>query len=313
LSRQMTAHPHGRSESQQAVLVEIVNEETHRVLAYVDALNRHGVRPPDQVVDAFAEEPDQKVTVEGGLSGLSSLRTVASIWAEHYVPNESFCQYMHRLGWITGDVNAVELTSVGRALLRALNSPVMDEDTADVIEVVLDPKNPFAYAQALHGISSVRNALLVEPYFRLQQLMDIAEFDNIVRVLVGSRLKGHEYELIATGLASLGEERTIEVRKTSELHDRYLIPANEGAVLMLGASLGGIGKNVSTLTTLGQLASQALRDAHERIWADGEPIEPKRPSVTQSPHGKGKPTPKPAKNAAAKRSGAGQATTEESG
>lgn len=262
--------------------VEIVNEETHRVLAYVDALNRHGVRPPRALVDEFAEAPEQKVRMDGGIRGLAQLRMVAATFAERYVPDETFSEYLSRLGWIGEVSDAVELTAIGRALLKALNSPVLEEGTADVFEIVLDPDNPFAYVQALHGVSSVSDALLVEPYFRLQQLMDVAEFDNIVRVLVGSRLKTAEYELLATGLASLPEDRIIEIRKASDLHDRYLIPAVEGAVLMLGASLGGIGKNVSTMTTLGDLASQALRDAHERLWAEAEPIRPKK--LAAAPH-----------------------------
>jgi hypothetical protein len=149
--------------------------------------------------------------------------------------------------------------------------------------------------------------LLVEPYFRLQQLMDVAPFDNIVRVLVGSKLSQRDYELIATGLASL--ERTIEVRKAADLHDRYLIPAVEGSVMMLGASLGGIGKKVSTMTTLGPVASQALRDAHEAIWSDAEPIEPKRPIAPLSAESDEAPLAKktPAKKAAAKKTPAKKA------
>lgn len=44
---------------------------------------------------------------------------------------------------------------------------------------------------------------------------------------------------------------------------------------MLGASLGGIGKKVSTVTTLGDVASNALRLAHEEFWARATPVVPK--------------------------------------
>jgi hypothetical protein len=57
------------------------------------------------------------------------------------------------------------------------------------------------------------------------------------------------------------------------LHDRYFIP-NTGAVRALGTSLGGVGKNVSILTTLGGEASTLLRGLHERKWAEGEPVLP---------------------------------------
>ena len=127
----------------------------------------------------------------------------------------------------------------------------------------------------------MKQALLVEPYFRLDHSV-IAEFGNVVRVLVGSKLSRRDFDLLATGLASLPGGRSVEIRKAADLHDRYLIPAGDGHVVMLGASLGGIGKKVSTMTTLGAVASIALRDAHERLWRDAEVIEPKKPSASQT-------------------------------
>ncbi|MCW2835344.1 MAG: uncharacterized protein JWN68_3297 [Nocardioides sp.] len=232
------------------------------------------------MVNAFADNPEQQFSEEAGIFAVltSTRSSLSSVFDIQRVADETFCQYLARLSWINDDTaEAVELTPAGRALLKALNSPALEETTADVFEIVLNPDNPFAYAQALSGLSTVKNALLVEPYFRLDQLMDVAEFDNIVRVLVGSRLKAAEYDLLATGIASLRDGRSIEIRKTADLHDRYLIPAEDGGVLMLGASLGAIGKKVSTMTTLGQVASRALRDAHEQIWCEAEPIEPKKP------------------------------------
>lgn len=256
-----------------------MSEQTHRVLAYVDALNRHGVKPSPRWVDQFAEEPKRRVAMVGGLS------SIATVWSEmmseREVPKETFTQYMTRLGWVAANDGQVELSRLGRALLKALNAPALEEAGTDVFEIVLDPKNPFAYAQALGGLMHAKDALLVEPYFRLDQLMDIAELDNITRVLVGSRLKPREYEVLATGLAALPANRRLEVRKAPELHDRYLIPADDGGVLMLGASLGGIGKKVSTMTTLGDVASRALRQAFEQIWRAAEIIE-RRERASQS-------------------------------
>ncbi|MEO5661656.1 MAG: hypothetical protein ABIR39_00095, partial [Nocardioides sp.] len=122
----------------------------------------------------------------------------------------------------------VELTVVGRALLKALNSPVLEETAADVFEIVLDPDNPFAYAQALGVLSATKHALLVEPYFRLEQLMDVADFENIERVMVGPGLNKRDLDLLATGLAALSEDRSLEVRIAQSLHDRYLIPSGDG-------------------------------------------------------------------------------------
>jgi len=263
--------------------VEIVDQHTHRVLAYVDALNRHGVKPLAQVVDAFAESPERRFETVSRWDAVVRSQTAWAIFETKTVPKETFCVFLERLHWITGCPDAVELTVNARALLKALNAPTLDESTADLFEIVLNPENPFAYAQALGALGSAPRALLIEPYFRLDQLMDIAELDNIDRVLVGPDLKPREYDLLATGLAGLEahpEGRELEVRKATALHDRYLIPRDEGAVLMLGISLGGIGKKVSTLTTLGEEASMALRATYESIWAEAEPIEPKKPGAS---------------------------------
>jgi hypothetical protein len=259
--------------------MEIVSEETHRVLAYVDALNRHGVKPRRLWVEQFADNPEPKVKRIGGLAAIQASARRAATLGERVVADETFTDYLARLGWAEFDHDAVELTSMGRALLKALNAPAIEETETDVFEVVLDPEDPFAYAQALHGVSSVKNALLIEPYFRLEQLMDVAEFDNITRVLLGTNLKARDYEVLATGLAALPEGRSLKVRKAKNLHDRYLIPSDEGRVLMLGSSLGGIGRKVSTMTTLGEVASRALREAHEELWRSADVLPPKDRSI----------------------------------
>lgn len=158
----------------------------------------------------------------GGVTG-GIHQTLQEIVKGVVMPDESTCEHLIRLHWIH-DRDDVELTPVGRALLRALNRPALNEQVADVFEIVLTPSNPFAYAQALGGLTSVDDGLLVEPYFRLEQLMDIAELDNITRVLVGGGLKPRDIELLATGLAGLRETRQLEIRQARELHDRYLIP-----------------------------------------------------------------------------------------
>lgn len=259
--------------------MEIVSEHVHRVLAYIEALNRHGVRPAGKAVDEFAKRPLPRPSAK-----LNKLQILAQTMRDNAmggvetIEGETFSEYLVRLSWVGGQ-DEVELTVVGRALLKALNAPVLDETATDVFEIVLDPENPFAYAQALEALSAAEHGLLVEPYFRLDQLIDIEKFENIERVLVGPGLKKRDLELLATGLAALPPDRPLEVRVAKALHDRYLIPRDEGRVTMLGMSLGGIGKKVSTITTLGEVASIALRDAHEAIWNDSATLAAKFPGA----------------------------------
>lgn len=253
--------------------VEIVSEHVHRLLAYIAALNRNGVRPERQLIEEFAKRPERRSPTRRSSLTLIAEQMALVLGGVEVSEGETYCDYLARLGWID-DKQQVELTSVGRALLKALNTPVLEETTADVFEIVLEPEDPFAYAKALGALGGAKRSLLVEPYFRLQQLIDIEAFDNIERVLIGPGVSGSDLKVLAVGLAGLDEGRNLEVRRAKALHDRYLIP-HEGAVTMLGMSLGGIGKKVSTITTLGEVASIALRDAHEHLWREAEVVEPK--------------------------------------
>lgn len=250
--------------------MEIVNGHVHRVLLYVDALNRHGASPSRDDINAFDESPDQKRPRRFPISDLVATTLNMGMTYERG-ERETFCTYAQRLGWFTG-TDAVHLTAIGRALLKSLDTPKILESPADVFELVLDPGNPFAYAQALQALSAVETAMLVDPYFRLEQLMDIAEFDNIERVLIGPGVTKAHRALLAHGVASISAARKLEVRAAAVLHDRYLIPSGDGSVIMLGTSLGGVGKKVSTMTTLGGVASNALRDVHEKIWQESDPV-----------------------------------------
>lgn len=249
-----------------------MDENTHRVLAYLEALNRHGVTPTRAQLDAFAEQPQRHISRHNGITAWASLSEMV---IGQVVDKEKYSTFLTRVGWID-EGSAVKLTALGRALLKGLNSPALDDSISDLFEIVLNPDNPFAYAQALQALGSSSAAMLVEPYFRLEQLIAIAELENIDQVLMSPKVAQKDRSLVANGLAALPASRPLQVRFVDDLHDRYLIPHVEDPVLMLGASLGGVGKKVSTLTALGAVASQALREAHESLWRDATPIEPAR-------------------------------------
>lgn len=251
--------------------MEIVDDKTHRVLAYVGALNQHGVRPNADLVDEYADRPKRRSTRVGGIGGLSSLARLEKAVYGRPTFKETESEYIERLGWALNTSSGVSLTSAGRALLKALNASVLESDTVDIVEVVLDADDPFAYATAIGALANAGESLLVDPYFRVSQLVDIQEVDNITRILVGSGMKNGDYQALAVGLKAVSQG-PLEIRKASGLHDRYLIPDGPGNALMIGTSLGGVGRKVSTLTSLGEPATDALRQLHESIWADAEVI-----------------------------------------
>ena len=100
--------------------------------------------------------------------------------------------------------------------------------------------------------------MLVDPYFGIDQLRDVARLGNISRVLTSAKLKQRERFPLSRGLAEFEEGRPLEVRIVSSFHDRFLIPGGGGEVLMLGVSLGGMRNNISVITQLGELPSLGL-------------------------------------------------------
>lgn len=253
--------------------VEITSEDTHRLLAYVGALNQHGVKPEPRLVDVFADSPKRRAKRTGRANGLDVFAQVSIMMAGKVVFTETASEHLIRLGWAASVGAGLELTAAGWALLKALNAPAMESESIDFVEVVMAADDPFAYARVIHAIGAAGESLLVDPYLRWDQFHDIMKLDNVTRVLVGPRLQAHEYTAMALGLGSLPPDRRLEVRKASNVHDRYLIPERHGRVLMFGTSLNGVGRRVSTFTTLGDVSTDALRAAHEDIWSAAEVIE----------------------------------------
>ncbi|MBW3085500.1 hypothetical protein KEM60_01700 [Austwickia sp. TVS 96-490-7B] len=249
--------------------MKIVDELTHRVLAYVEALGRHGAPPSKTQVNAFGSSPDVRTRYVPGLTE-GAKDNLQRLLAGHDEPAESFCSFLERLGWVYTAEDRVILSETGRALLKALNMPGDTDGVAHVLDVTVDADVPFTYELASPIFSSTHEAMLVEPHFRLEQLMDVIEYGQIRRVLMGPKVNTRDRHVLTTGLSSL-EPGRLEVRRANDLHDRYLIPT-DGGVIVLGASRGDGGRTLNTTTTLGELASYAVRQAYERAWAEAEVV-----------------------------------------
>lgn len=253
--------------------MDIVDNRTARVLHYLDALNRQSTYPTAAQVDAYGENPDRMTTKAYGLAELASLQLDAyrGLLSGQEV-DEEFSLYLFRLGWAAYEGRSgVRLTKSGRALVRALNAP--PSEVAEELEIVLRPDDRFAYAQLLNKMAQVPDATLIEPYLRLDQYIEIAELDNIRRYMVGPRLSVGERTALALAMRTRSQESRPELRASADLHDRYLLPAEEGQRgLMLGVSMNGVGRTVSTLVTLGEEATRALRNAHRALWDQAEVV-----------------------------------------
>lgn len=263
--------------------MEIVGDSAHRVLAYIEAMNRQGSPLTRGQVDAYAEGWAQIRTVTGASAFRLFLEDPDSM--EQDTVTETMTAFLLRLGWIKKDLNVFSPTRLGLAVLREANSPQPNSDAGSTLEVLIDPSNPFAYAQLMAKITSLGDCLVVDPYLDEQQLLTLAGFPNVTRILTGDKnlkAKGPVFGLVLQAAPHL-EVRTV---KQGELHDRFAIPAH-GSVYMLGSSLNSIAKRFGVVTTLEEGSSRLISDNYESIWRRGQTItrrqvQPLKP-VAESP------------------------------
>lgn len=243
--------------------VEIMGEEQHRVLAFVAAANAGGYRPSDEEVALWLEAP---APADSSFSILASVRPLRMDRLLGFA-GESLVEHLVRIRWLQRMGPGVEVTTLGRSLLRwaVTESP----DSARV--VTLDHGNPLAYAVLVGELASAGRATLVDPYFDANGLVDISRNTEIDRVLVGDK-DPRKRASLAT-LLSADQGLGVDVRSHAELHDR-LVVADDGRVWTLGASLNTVSRRTAStiMTPLPSQAAEAMGEAVRTWWEGGESL-----------------------------------------
>ena len=263
-AREFTRDPEGR-----IVDTLLTGAKEYRALRYIWLLNGQGYLPLTLEAEAYFEKPNRGLpqvrypaldAIQSMLGGLTSGDV------------EPVLRYLERLSWVEmvarDDGERVRITPLGTAVCRAMEERrnEADEETA----LVLDPEDPFAYARFTERLGQMTDVLLVDPYFRLQQLLELHQTHSIRRLLIGARLEPGDRTSISLALAAL--PRIDEVRLSADIHDRFLIP-QAGDVLHLGASVNGIGRKISVLVPLRGSAAAKIRSTHESLWRKAAPLK----------------------------------------
>lgn len=114
--------------------MEIIGESAHRVLAYVEAMNRQGCPLTRAQVDAYAAGWSPIRTITGASAFRLSLESLGSM--DEDTVTETMTAYLSRLGWIRrGGLNAIMPSRLGLAVLREANSPQPESDAGSTLEV----------------------------------------------------------------------------------------------------------------------------------------------------------------------------------
>ncbi|MDB5178230.1 MAG: hypothetical protein JWN01_173 [Patescibacteria group bacterium] len=257
-----------------AKAMKITTESQHHTLAFIDACNRSGYTPHRAEVVKWLKDPQPKIA--GDIAGLFG-RTIQEMLGNAVlgVPGEDAVEHLLRLGWLSGDETGLSLSPVGQALLGAAERSDLQIGEGSV--VVLSGEDPFAYARLIGFIAKLGPVLLVDPYFRLDQFIQVVTNTAVDRVLISKQHKGSKEDIAAlrVGLDSKSLPRSIELRASTDsaLHDRMIV-TKTGDVYTLGSSLSSIGSHTTVLTPVPSLGAQALQATAEKWWKDAEIIDP---------------------------------------
>jgi hypothetical protein len=188
------------------------------------------------------------------------------------------------MNWVTvspSEAGHVHLTGHGEAVLAGLNEDAAAEPAEPIVlDVVLDPTDPLVHFQLTRRFASAGAGLLVDRYFKADAVPWLVEATSIRRVLIwsGHRQAVADLRLMAGALGTIANATDLEVRSTNngELHDRCLI-GEDGQVQLLGASINGVGRNITSIVTPDPEVSRVYRERYETLWQSATRVAPQAP------------------------------------
>jgi hypothetical protein len=256
------------------LVVQIADEDAYALLAYIEGVARHGYALSTDELEHYAEGRERKIFQRGELAAqfAKSVAASAAPWAGT-VRVETSSEWLTRLGWIASQKDGLQITGLGRAVLRELQQQELKEELP--LDVTLSPDDPVAYARVIERIAKHRNAMLVDAYFRLDDLLTLVQYTSVARILTSTRGKDGPSRVagLATGVTQLKLDRPFEIRTTDDIHDRFVIPRT-GDVDSLGTSLTGVGKRLSVMVRLKEPTASLIRTRHEAAWEGGKSLGP---------------------------------------
>lgn len=186
---------------------------------------------------------------------------------EEREPDETVITQMKRLSWIGPSATGagLVLTGLGRALLR------QDTDQATDAEItVLDGDDLLAWGSLVGTIADIGACLIIDPYLKPEQFLDLAGFTGTTRVIL--RRPHKESEKVAWQVYQTLPTVDITIRFADPrlLHDRYIV--GETHVYQLGCSLNGVGRKPTTLMPVRGQPADRIREIAEGWWTAAEPV-----------------------------------------
>jgi hypothetical protein len=194
---------------------------------------------------------------------------------------EPVTAWLVQMHWLTVDGGRLAISDLGAALIAALrrSPPEWLPEREGAGAIVLRPDDPFVYSELTRVISEAGDALLVDPYFKADMLEWLHNATQVTRLLV-SAVKGQQareveqVRLVLDAMREVPNVGRVEIRATmsAKLHDRCIVQEG-GGMLLLGTSITGIGRHLSTIIPMPATAAIAMREEIGKLWENAELVE----------------------------------------
>lgn len=263
--------------------LELLPAHAHRALLYVERLDLVDVHPTADQVEMMAatEGPRAARYTSPMFAGFSVALSSLNLKSELVTPAEPVVGYLGRMGWLEPSRGAerVHLTDLGRALLVGLRMEAPGElrQRDHEVAIVLAPDDDIAYLELTGVFASAGAGLLVDPYFKADMLSWLISATPITRLLLdGQKGEVPKIEVALHALGKMPGADRVEVRASDSkaMHDRCLVHADR-TVRLVGTSLTGVGKHLSTITQLPVAASKPFLKHIDQLWSKAEPVSGK--------------------------------------
>lgn len=197
----------------------------------------------------------------------------AGLGVAHVIGFGHVASDLERLGFATQRSGEYLPTPLG--LRTAVKLTAEDEDPRSLPEAIIGvASEPVFYGQVLQQLADRADVIVVDRYLGAADVVTVGGLAAVRRVLTGPRPSSDRRERSAAArqdqlALAVGSLTDLQIRLSTELHDRYMLPSN-GTGLMLGGSLGG--RKVTAAVELSEPVTRHLRDEFDAIWNRATPI-----------------------------------------
>jgi len=246
--------------------MELLDEESHRILLWAVRLHEVGHAPTRSVLAALSEGRQP-----------AGLATVTGLTGQHPEFQEDAIASLLRRGLLqpVGD-RGVAPTGLGRRVVDALGLE-SGFPAFEVFDADLSSSDPLAFARVVGRVAALHRPMLVDPYCRRSELEYLSAHTSVTRVMVSDRLDDDELAELIDFVESLhGRDHKLRLRVADAelISDRCVISGDR--VLQVAGLPAANGGGTTVVTEPHDLGERA-RDYYRDVWRGADRLATYRP------------------------------------